>query len=71
MNWKTILLGIGITLINPITLTTNELADHYDKDPKTEFNADYVVRAWGNWLVLVFGGGVALMQRKEDKSDGN
>lgn len=60
MNWKAVMLAVGATLIDPLTQTVNEVAEHYDAIEKTVFNADYVIRAWGRWLTLVLGGGYLL-----------
>ena len=62
MNWKAVMLAVAATLVDPITVTINELAEHVDDIEKTVFNADYVIRGWGRWLTLVLGGGYLLRQ---------
>lgn len=66
MNLKAISLALGVTLIDPITVTINELAEHYDAIEKTVFNPDFVIRAWGNWLKFILAGGYLIKQSISD-----
>lgn len=64
MNWKAVILAIGATLVDPITVTVNEIAESVDDIEKTVLNADFIVRAWGRWLTIVLGGGYLLATRE-------
>lgn len=63
MNWKAVILAVSATLIDPITVTFNEVAENYDAIGKTVTNPDYIIRAWGRWLTIILGGGYLLADK--------
>ena len=68
MNWKAILLAVMATLIDPVTVTFNEVAEGYDSIEKTRLDPDYIIRAWGRWLTIVLGGGYLLAAKGKEST---
>jgi len=71
MNWKAVILAVSATLVDPLTVTVNEVAEHVDGVEKTVLNPDYIVRAWGRWLTIVLGGGYLLATRGKEHEGGS
>lgn len=69
---KAKLLAAAAALVSPVQLTIAELQDQYDESPVTTFQADLVIGAWGQWVVLLIillVGSKAISDMKQAKQE--